>query len=566
MFERQCSGLGSGLGEACLRTAFPTRQVVPSPPPAPRRGRLAGFFAGLLGAAPAADVATPTLQRFRKGLDAAPTPMTDAEIADLGDVFSQKVLLAGRKPMTLRALADAIAAITAPALALRKMFLVAEGAQAVMAGHDFDLNARLVFTWQASDQTPVDVMLSTVADPDSPTALLQLIAWSEKDAAFHFFERKGGWTWAGNSFHALVAPTRGEGPFDSHINGGLVMKERQAPWTHWHSQSASIDRSVFGAAAPFNTDPLFARLEGAEVLQSIMETGVRRWTKGRLARDLQNGVLTRLPEYLRQVLWCTSFNLVSSRDAVASPTDPEFTLPSSAFFDIEALEFLAGALDGMVDIIPSQQLSVAAPLYRDALAARGIVVLDESAPPKEVAGDTQFAFLAPERAFEDRVIVEELVNRGALSPRLGLCLLLVDFANPVFSPTRAALLRHAPAQIAVGNDGAALDQAFIAAATAAGGAAEAELLGLWNQPDLLGFATQALEAFRAAVQARLATPQGVAGIVDLADSRREVLRETRSLAEFKPTLPRGAATPSHLAMRPDGTVFVKTSQDGEGEL
>ena len=494
--------------------------------------------------------------------------MRPEEVQALGDVFSRGVLLGGRNPLTLRELDEAVGAIE-PKLPVRKMFLIAEGAQFAASGQPFELNTRLVFTWQASSAKPPDLMLSTVASADGAEALLQLIAWSDTDGAFHFFERKdGAWAWAGNSFHALSAATRGKGPFDSHINGGLVMKELKAPWAHWHSMAGSIGREVFGAQSEFNTDPIFADLEGAQVLESIVRTGVRRWTKGRFARDLAGGVLQNLREYMRQVLWCTSVNLVSSSDGFQS-NEAEFDLPTTFFFDVEGLEFLASAIDALRDVIPGKRLHVAAPLYRSAIASRSVGVKDDSGQARRIDGDTHFAFLVPERAFEDLLVLTELVTRGVMSARLGLCLLLVDFSNPVFSPVRASLLRHSPESIAAGQDGAALDQAFLDSVRASGappGSAEAEFLALWNETDLLAHAAGLLQAYHSALETGLLTQSGVDAIVDLAESRRHVVRSTRSLAEFQSTMAQGASPKPHLAMRPDGSVFTKTTALGEGEF
>jgi hypothetical protein len=163
--------------------------------------------------------------------------------------------------------------------------------------------------------------------------------------------------------------------------------------------------------------------------------------------------------------------------------------------------------------------------------------------------------------------VRELVSREVLGARLGLCLLLVDFCNPVFSPRRAALLRHVPAPVAAGAHGTALDTALIGAVGTPApqqDSPEAELLDLWNSPDILKRAGDMLGNYNAAVNQRLASPDGVADLLRLADSRRQVLN-TRSLFEFHATLAAGAAT-AHLAMAPDGTVIEKPSSAGEAEL
>jgi hypothetical protein len=514
--------------------------------------------------------ATPVLFQFLHGKDTAPKAMTTAEIADLGDVFTQRILLreGAAIPMTLAELVTAIESATAPGFPRRKMFMVDEGAIPHGTDPAFELNTRLVFTWRTSDADPPDILVSTVASAGDPRSLLQLIAWSEKDRAFHYFERKdGSWGWAGNSFHALAAPTRGQGPFDSHINGSLVMKELKLPWSHWHSTDGIIPRSLFGPDSEFNTDPLFAELEGAEFLEGVVRTGIGRWTKGRFARHLTGGTLRALPDYLRQLLWCTSINLVSSTKSFHDPSVTRFDLPSTFFFDAEALDFLVAELDPAANVVPGARLTVDADMYRSAVTSAALRVLDDDEPPHQVAGDTNFAFLVPERAAEDQVVVRELVSRQVLSARLGLCLLLVDFCNPVFSPRRAALLRHVPPSVAAGAHGAALDTALIdAVGTPAPqqNSPEAELLDLWHSADLLARAATMLGDYNAALNQRLQSPDGVADVLRLADSRRQVLA-TRSLFEFHATLATGNAAP-HLAMATDGTVSEKPTTTGEAEL
>ena len=48
------------------------------------------------------------------------------------------------------------------------------------------------------------------------------------------------WVWAGNSLSALETPSRANACFDSHVNGGLVMKELKIPWMNWESSTGTI--------------------------------------------------------------------------------------------------------------------------------------------------------------------------------------------------------------------------------------------------------------------------------------------------------------------------------------
>ena len=267
---------------------------------------------------------------------------------------------------------------------------------------------------------------------------------------------------------------------------------------------------MFGQAA-FQHRPAFSTLEGADVLEQIVRGGIRRWNKSRISRDLQGGQLQNAQQYLRQLLWCTSINLVSSQDRVrrVRPINRSICRLRSSL-TLKEFEFLAGSLDVPADVIPPRRFEVDAALYRSAIEAKNIAVGDDRTPPILVRGDTQFAFLVPERAFEDQDVLNTLVIRGVLSPKLGLCLLMVDFCNPVFSPARAKLLRYVPATIPAQAD--AFDALFIEAvrqANVAPPSPEAELLRLWDTQDMGEHVAQSLSAYHAAIQERLKTREGV---------------------------------------------------------
>lgn len=541
-----------------VRTLFPGRQTMPDLPWSAPTTELAADAA----------MAGPRLFRFVHGLDERPSPMTDNEVEDLGDAFTRSVLLrAQRPPLTLRELVTSIESPEVGGFNERRMFMVDEGAVPRKTDPDFRRNVRLVFTWREEHNQQPSILLSTVPVPDDADALLQLIAWSERDRAFHFFERKaGGWAWAGNSFHALSPLTRGLGPFDSHINGSLVMKELKRPWSHWHTAENGIPRDSIGEV--FVKDPLFARLDGAEELEGTVRTGISRWTESRIEHDLTDGTLTQLPSYFRQVLWCTSVNLVSSGDVFNDTSKSHFDLPTTFFYDADAVEFLIGEIDDAADVLPGDRLTVDAALYRAAVTSAAIVVRDDETPPHHVSGDTHFAFLVPERAEEDQAVLRELVTTGVVNPRLALCLILVDFANPVFSPGRAALLRHIPESAEAGNDDQALTDIVTSAILAANGqpgSPEAEFLEWWTARDLLAATAEAFASYHAALRDRLATPDGISDVLRLATSRRKVLEDKRTLFEFHATLPAGPAQP-RLAMRPDATLITKDNGTGEDEL
>jgi hypothetical protein len=71
------------------------------------------------------------------------------------------------------------------------------------------------------------------------------------------------WVWAGDSNLALAEPSRGQGCFDSHVNGSVVMKELKSPWNNWQSMKATIQ---LADQDPLRQDPLYGQLKGQRIL------------------------------------------------------------------------------------------------------------------------------------------------------------------------------------------------------------------------------------------------------------------------------------------------------------
>ncbi|MDQ4124877.1 MAG: hypothetical protein M3134_04645, partial [Actinomycetota bacterium] len=175
-------------------------------------------------------------------------------------------------------------------------------------------------------------------------------------------------------------------------------------------------------------------------------------------------------------------------------------------------------------------------------------------------GDTHFAFVVPERAIEDIEMLAEAVRRGLITRRLGAALLMVDFPNPVFSPRRAALLKHAPATATIKNRKSTysddMANAIIAAAAATpANSPEKEFVDRWEKAATLpGSLGEELEAYYAAITNKLKTQAGFDDFVRLAESHRNRVRET-PLFEFELLFPvTDIPEGQRRAMRRDATV------------
>jgi hypothetical protein len=480
------------------------------------------------------------LLRFIAGLDAAPVPLTrDEARARLQDPFVRLVLLpdgaGGPPPLSLRAL---LAALDATSMAAQRSFVVADGGQIPwsQATNELQRNFRLAIARQSPGDSQPDILISASTDIDSPTNFLQVIGWDAVAGAFQFYERRfGRWIWAGSSWHALAPGSRARGPFDSHINGALNMKELKIPWLHWHSPSAAIADEVLAPDDPLRAEAIWTgRRLADEFENTVVRPGIRRWTDSRFKARIVNGSLTRLHEFFRQVLGTSTVNLISSpTSSAAVAAGQDVRLPLTFLIDADAL---LGTLELEPDIPP---LVVPAAVYQACLARFDVKVSDGR---HTFAGDTHFVFVVPEAAFEDGLVLKQLIDRGVLSPRLAASLLMIDFENPVFSPRRASLLTFVPESARL-DDPDAFTTAFLEAVRASAGAAlpgraEHELLANLALPEgeWRSTFTERITNFLQAVAPRLATIDAFASLYELAESRRREFRR-RPLAEFRLTTP-----------------------------
>lgn len=495
----------------------------------------------------------PALHAMVVGLDAEPRLVADGELVQFDDPFG-RLLRTGSFPQTARAILAELD--QRKVLEATSVFVVGDGGQIAWSSETADVarSIRLAITRSTAASAQPDLMISTNHRLDDAGAFLQVLGWDEAHGRYHYYERRlGTWLWAGDSFHALSAPSRGRGPFDSHVNGALVMKELKAPWLHWHSQSARISDDVFPPTDPIRSDPMWSQRENAEVFETrVVRPGVHRWNQARFAASSVTGVLRDARTFFRQLVMTTTVNLVSSDVQGSQVVNARsMRLPWTFFADTDAFLNL---LELDVDLEP---VFIDGSTYAAELTAANMRISDGEG--FERAGDTHFAFVVPERAFEDQVVVEELLRRGFLSPRLAACILAVDLANPVYSPTRASLLELFPDEVAIGGS-TALDAIVIDRARQMAGSAPAavELLDLWSQTEARGFAQvigrQLVELFER-VRTRARTPEGVRDYLLLADGRRRRFRRSM-LAEFRLTVPVSdlPATTEQLSLKSDGTI------------
>jgi hypothetical protein len=503
--------------------------------------------------------------RFVLGLDSMPQPLPDEEVdALLRDPFARLLLRRKTFPLTLRNLLSALDAVNdkPEGLPQQKSFLVADGGQIRWTPETANVNRLLRIAIVRGRGSDVPLMISASTALDSSEQFLQLIAWDTDNAVYNFYERRGGtWLWAGNSQHALLPDTRGQGPFDSHVNGSMVMKELRAPWNNWHSMNAHIREDVLAPDDPLRNEPLFLnRVPAHELELGVVRPGIDRWNRAHLkkAKSPDQQQFSDVRHFLRQVLETTTVNLVSSDQESRQVTDDApLGLPTTFFLNTEALLDHIGLEPQITPV------SVTGRLYNESLRRYDFTLTDGTYSQK---GDTFFAFLVPEPAFEDISVLALLLQQKVISPRFAACLLMIDFQNPIFSTSRRRLMAYVPEtarlmSASAGGVRSDLEATFVAALEAkenlAPDSPEREFLANWQLPETDWKRTfeKRIEDYFAHLKQKAETEKGFDGWVRLAESRRREFRR-RPLAEFRLTIPTtniplDAPT---LTMKEDGSV------------
>jgi hypothetical protein len=446
----------------------------------------------------------------------------------------------------------------------RKSFMVADGANLTWSEEtkSVDRHVRFVVTFQPNakgrNYQPIDLIF-IVSSPhlDSKVHFLQVAAWSNKHHAFNFYQRnkENEWWWLGNSWNAFKDETRYKGPFDGHVNGSLVMKELNRPWVHWNSQFFVIS-DCLDPEDPLRKEPIFEELSDANRLEHIVKDAVSEWNTVRINEytDPSTYKVENVKEFMRQVIDNTTYNIISVNKEFSSiaPQD-ELFLPASFFINIDMVNQLSDFIN--FDLSP---IKVRADMYLNSIEKYGVCLKSDGKIVQK--GDGMFAFPVPEPAFEDTSLLPILLNKRSfkkisrgetrkeelpslLSCRFILCLLMIDFCNPLDSRRRKRLLRHIPET--TNYDGTKYDlvdeivkSIEKAAETSSEHSSEAVFLKYWNHndDDLKANCKRIIEQYFINLQLNLQKQDGVDDLVQLAESRRRMFR-VKPLNEFELTFP-----------------------------
>lgn len=456
---------------------------------------------------------------------------------ELGDLFAQLLLAKGVFPRTAGEVLESISSAVPEGDALRthRFFLVGEDSQIPHSdGVAVPRNLRFLVACGAGT-AGADILVSSF-HPDQ--GVVEIMAWDHRGGGFNFYRTmpdSSAWVFAGNSKHALTEPTRGNGPFESHVNGHILMKELRFPWVNWHSPAALVTSSVLTSQGLQN-HPWASRslLEagGAYTLEDdIVLPAIARWTGARIDA-LRLGTAAETPRrLLEQVVDTLTVNLISSRTssiAATSGSTPMVDLPETFFVDAPSMK--------LVGLQTPPSLAVASTFYSSALQSFEVRLeaqLDDGSIFSQ-EGDTHFAFVVPERTTEDVETMKQATEAGIFTTRLLACLLMVDFPNPIFSARRAKLLAHIPdSPMSAGPtfSQAVADSIIGSPEGTQAGTLEAEFAELWSIGDQFKDAFDSrLDSYYTALQARLSQQAGIDDYMRLAESRRAKVR-TMPIAE-----------------------------------
>jgi hypothetical protein len=513
----------------------------------------------------------PTLiHRFVVGADAAPVPMTPADAqGTLGDAFATLLLLQNTFPKTAIGVVDAIKAAVPDGDPLRThmSFVLGEGSHIAFdqRSDQLDRGLRFVVTLGSDANGPPDGpdILISASSPEQTD--IELMAWDHQRGGFNFYRSMGNppaWVFAGNAHDALSGDTQGKGPFESHRSGALLMKELKFPWVHWDSPKAHVFASAFGPGDARAKHEWFTKKapDGAYTFEfGVAIAAIQRWAKARFDRLLPNGsgTIADPARVMAQILTTSTCNLVSSNreSRTSGPAAPPIDLPRTFFVDVDGLSD--------VGLEPPPKFEVPNAMYQATLATFDVRLDDENGFSRP--GDTHFAFVVPERAFEDLVVLREAKKRGLVTRRLAACLLMTDFANPIFSERRAELMRQVPLEAVVENGKSAFSQeladAIVGAAAAdPPGSPASAFAELWSLgADFENEFNSILGSYYEAIAERLGEQAGFDDYFRLAESRRrQGIDELPIFGEFKLLFARTSIpTDTRLDMRSDGSVVQR---------
>lgn len=532
------------------------------------------------------------LYRFLEGIDPCMKPMEAAEIsAELNDPFGQMLSKnAGGAGLWPESITDLQQAITTalPRWAPATSYLVGEGSQIPASlpdengkpvGPDGNRDFRYVLTWGSPD---VFLSCRPAGIPGgTPPRFLQVISFDPKKKGYNYYQFINNadvvdgaskadprtWSWAGDSTYARKPQTVEKGCFACHLNGGLNMKELTAPWNNWRStQAIVITQNVPAAMAH---DPLFQndeRARGADDLQVVFQNAMSVYTEQTVKAAIAGDRTVANPsELLRRLITTTTINFVASQ--IHSSGSSDISVPKDFFLNDSTLRDVLG----LNYHFPDQALVIKRADFDQFVKDKQVALVNTDAdgtPDYKQPGATFFAFFVPAPAYEDTKAIQQLIRNQVISDKFAAAVLMVDFANPVFSQPRSSLMTYA-AKITSGKaDGIDIPNQFAALVTAAAAGKpavdpahlakatpEQQFLYYWNQTDWQAACVTQINAYLQAVGSRIGTTAGANDYLTLAIFRGLQFANDPLVCQLnEKSLLLPTSNLGRIMMLPDGTI------------
>ncbi|MFI5342868.1 MAG: hypothetical protein ACHQUC_01470 [Chlamydiales bacterium] len=472
------------------------------------------------------------LYHFIQGLDTERKVLAKEDECKLQDPFANLILKRGRNPLSTNQLIQQLEKTNCHPNGLKnkKIFHIAEGGQIPASERtvEFYRSFRLAISINTKTvEAAIFISSGIELDSHENDQALHVMSWDTTNSYYNFYQRFNKvWIWVGNSHHAFQEETRHKGPFNGHINGGPAMKELHSPWSHWKSQSSGpMVADFFPSGHPFLESHLYhgPDVKGAEDFEQITLFAMHRWNHSRLEKGIKQNVLHDAHSYFAQILDTTNINLISSPDS-STPHSlaRSIRLPRTFFANLDGFEKL--------DIVIDVQVVVSKEFYLGTLRDYHFVL---PFGKSHIKGDTYFAFLVPEVAGEDIDLLDQMVKKKIISKHLAACLLMVDFANPIYSKSRAQLLQYMPKDITIGEGGSDLDEHFLINIRNSGkhiehGSPEKEFFQYWEKQNWKSDFQGILIEYFNVLQEKISSLEGYQEVVRLAELRKDLFKEKRS--------------------------------------
>jgi hypothetical protein len=537
--------------------------------------------------------------RFIAGVDPCPTPMSSQQIsAELNDPYAATVLIpnvggSGWPTDTVK-IQQAIQSGNPSMQALN--YMLGEGSQIPPSLTTYTVNGqqvignqdlRYVLTWGSSGATPLIFLSAAPAGVvgGTPPPFLQVISFDPQKKKYNYFQYVSDndlgtgtdttqtWSWAGDSSFARNPSTIGQGCFQCHLNGGLNMKELTKPWNNWQSSSATISAANIPPAV--KQDPIYLILTAADTFQMNFQGAMFNLTMNWVGGNISNGTASNVSELLRRLIVTTTMNFQASQ--VTSASQDDITVPVDFFLNNSVFRgnTQMGYNSSLNLNYTAPTLTISRANFNSFVSNQSLALVNtDGAPNYSQSGSTFFAFFMPGPAFEDLQAIKQLLAQKIISPQFAGAVLMVDFQNPVFSPTRSSLMQYAN-NISTGKaDGNDIPNQFVALVKQAVKgqtlcdptkssqcSAEWQFLYYWNQGSNWQTAAQnQIQSYLTNVGNRITTSAGANDYMTLSISRGIQFSNyplVCNLHEFSLLLPTSKLGNAFYQMNPDGTISTQ---------